>query len=180
MEFIFSLYLLYINFNKINNQFTDIFPLSQTKSNKLPKFLCNKLIKTKINIFLAGHSYIIQDEMCWIIIKNFLKKQWINVITSDEINSETSRKFYKLSKNIHWTYNIEIIWSIEYLFNQIDWIIFITSFPCWPDAIANDLIQRRIKWKKPIINLVLDEHSWEAWLITRLESFIDIIKFNLK
>ena len=58
--------------------------------------------------------------------------------------------------------------------DNVDGIILISCFPCGPDSICNELIQRGIK-SKPIINLIIDEETGPVGLITRLESFIDII-----
>ena len=50
-----------------------------------------------------------------------------------------------------------------------------TSFPCGPDSLINELLIRKIK-DIPIINIIVDEQTSEAGLHTRLESFVDIIK----
>ena len=56
-------------------------------------------------------------------------------------------------------------------------IILLSAFPCGPDAMVNELITRRVKGV-PILNLVLDSQSGIAGVETRLESFIDIIRFK--
>ncbi len=58
--------------------------------------------------------------------------------------------------------------------NNVNGIIIISAFPCAPDSITNELIIRKIK-NKPIITLIQDEETETTGLITRLESFIDII-----
>jgi predicted nucleotide-binding protein (sugar kinase/HSP70/actin superfamily) len=42
---------------------------------------------------------------------------------------------------------------------------------------VNELIARRVK-RVPMLNLVLDSQSGTAGIETRLESFIDIIRFK--
>ncbi|MDD3305409.1 MAG: hypothetical protein PHT75_04805, partial [Bacilli bacterium] len=79
---------------------------------------------------------------------------------------------------LYWTYNQDIINSILYYQQKVDGIIMITSFPCGPDSLANEMFLRKID--KPIINLIIDELSSEVGLETRIESFIDIIKARLK
>ena len=49
--------------------------------------------------------------------------------------------------------------------------------PCGPDSMVNELIARRVK-RVPMLNLVLDSQSGTAGIETRLESFIDIIRFK--
>jgi len=59
----------------------------------------------------------------------------------------------------------------------VDGIIVMSAFPCGPDAMVNEMIQRKIK-NVPILNLTLDGQSGSAGIETRLESFIDIIRFR--
>ena len=68
--------------------------------------------------------------------------------------------------------------SVNYYKDKVDGIILISSFPCGPDSLSNELIIRKVK-NIPIISLVFEDLNSETGIITRLESFIDIIK-NLK
>lgn len=175
---LFGFIKMWLKFTK--NIYKIIYAYYLSQKQPLYKQIDNLLSKNKINILLLWHSYILQDEVCWILIKKLLEHEWVNVVTSDDIDPKELRRYnWEISKNIHWTYNIEIIWALEYFIDKVDWLIFLTSFPCWPDSIVNDLVQRRIKWKIHILNIVIDEHSWELWLKTRIESFIDMINFKL-
>jgi len=46
---------------------------------------------------------------------------------------------------------------------------------CGPDSLMIDLLRRRAKGTKPFLSLVIDEHTSESGLITRLEAFVDMI-----
>ena len=59
----------------------------------------------------------------------------------------------------------------------MDGVILLSAFPCGPDSMINELLTRRIK-DVPILNLVLDAQSGTAGVETRLESFVDIIRFK--
>ncbi len=61
--------------------------------------------------------------------------------------------------------------------NRIDGIILVSAFPCGPDSMVNEMIIRKFKGI-PILNIVLDDQDGTAGLETRLESFIDILKFK--
>ena len=80
----------------------------------------------------------------------------------------------ELSSSIYFTYNKELIRAINYYKEYVDGIIIISAFPCGPDSIVNDLIIRNTK-DIPIINLIIDEVSSNTGILTRLESFMDII-----
>ena len=60
--------------------------------------------------------------------------------------------------------------------DKVDGIIFLVTFPCGPDALVVNLCQNKIK--RPMITIILDELQGEAGLKTRLESFVDIIKYK--
>ena len=55
-------------------------------------------------------------------------------------------------------------------------MIFICSFCCGPDSLIDEIITRDArKINLPYICLVLDEHSGQAGVITRIEAFVDMI-----
>jgi|LSQX01.3.fsa_nt_gb predicted nucleotide-binding protein (sugar kinase/HSP70/actin superfamily) len=140
----------------------------------------SKLLESsKIKILLAGHPYNLYDKLIGGTITKILEKLNIDVIYSDIIDDSESKEKYKaISPHLYWTYNQEIINAILYYQDKIDGIILLTSFPCGPDSLTNEMCLRKIK--KPIINLVIDELSSEVGLETRIESFVDIIKARLK
>ena len=108
-----------------------------------------------------------------------LEENNITVIYSDRLTEElVEEEYQKLSKEIHWTHNKEIVASAKYYEDKVDGIILISSFPCGPDSLMNEQITRKIK-NVPIITLIFEDLNNEAGIITRLESFIDILK-NLK
>ena len=135
-----------------------------------------KLKSKKKKILLVSHPYNTYDNYIGDPIIKILEKFDIEILYSDNIDKKTSKKYAKnLSPTLYWTYSKEIIGSIEYYKNHIDGIIFITSFPCGPDSLVNELLIRKIT-DIPTLNLIIDELTSETGIETRLESFVDIIK----
>lgn len=137
------------------------------------------LIKTqKLKILLAGHSYNLHDELIGKSVSKHLQNNDINVLYSD-INNEKINNIYSksniISKEIYWTYNKEIFSSISYYLDKVDGIILLSTFPCGPDSLCNEITIRKIK-NKPIITVIVDELNNDSGLLTRLESFIEILK----
>ena len=64
--------------------------------------------------------------------------------------------------------------SIEYYKDKVDGIIMLSSFPCGPDSLSNDLVCRRVK-NIPILTLLFEDLNSDVGLMTRLESFFDIL-----
>lgn len=137
------------------------------------------LTSNNIKILLAGHPYNLYDSLIGKTVINFLTKNNITILYSNKIETEKiETEYQKIAPDIHWTHNKEIIASTKYYEKYADGIILISSFPCGPDSLMNEQIAHKIK-KIPIITLIFEDLNNEAGIITRLESFIDILK-NLK
>ena len=135
--------------------------------------------KDKIKILLAGHPYNLYDSLIGKSVIDFLKGNNITILYSDKINHElVDEECRKISTDIHWTHNKEIVASTKYYEDIVDGIILISSFPCGPDSLMNEQISHKIK-KVPLITLIFEDLNNDAGIITRLESFIDILN-NLK
>lgn len=150
--------------------------ISSLKRIKEEKTQENNLNNNNIKILLAGHPYNLYDDLIGKVVIKFLKENNITIIYSNKIDHTlTYSECKKLSTDIHWTHNKEIMASINYYKDKVDGIILISSFPCGPDSLSNELISRKVK-DIPVISLVFEDLNSEAGVITRLESFIDIIK----
>lgn len=135
-----------------------------------------KLKNNNLKILLAGHPYNLYDELIGKQITKYLEKENITVLYSDRVNSSLIDSLCsKLSTDIYWTYSKEVVASIEYYKDKVDGIIMLSSFPCGPDSLSNDLISRRVK-NLPILSLLFEDLNSDVGLLTRLESFCDILK----
>ena len=133
----------------------------------------------KIKILLAGHAYNLYDNLIGKYVSNYLEKENIEIIYSDNYDCKyLDKDVKKISNKNYYTFNREIIGSISNYMDSVDGIILITTFPCGPDSLSNEMIVRSVNI--PIINLIIDEEFSDNGLITRLESFIDIINERKK
>lgn len=134
----------------------------------------NKLLSKGKKILLVSHSYNIYDEFIGIPLIKILENMKIEVIFSDQFNNRLSNYLSKkLSKNLYWKYSKEIIGSIIMSKKHIDGIIFLSTFPCGLDSLANELVMRKIDL--PYLNLIIDDLDSLSGIETRIESFIDIL-----
>jgi predicted nucleotide-binding protein (sugar kinase/HSP70/actin superfamily) len=131
-----------------------------------------------LKILIAAHSYVIADPYIGKPIVDFLKKNDAVSIRADIVDREAAlKRSVELSPTCKWQMNREIIGSIAMNQNKVDGIILLSTFPCGPDAMVSDLLLRRVT-DKPMLNLVLDAQNGTAGVETRLESFLDIIRFQ--
>ena len=142
----------------------------------------DELVETsdKLKILLISHPYNIHDKLLGQPIIEYIQKLDALPIYADSASTKITREKYKeLSKSLYWVYNKELVGAIEYYKEKIDGIMFISTFPCGPDSMVNELCIRKIK-DIPMANIVLDELQGEAGLHTRIESFVDIIREKKK
>jgi len=142
----------------------------------------DELVETtdKLKILVVAHPYNTYDKLVGEPIIKYIEKLDAVPIYADVVSTKISRKKYnELSKELYWVYNKELVGAIEHYKNKIAGIMFVTTFPCGPDSMVNELCIRKIK-DIPMVNIVLDELQGEAGLHTRIESFIDIIRERTK
>lgn len=134
------------------------------------------ILKKNMKILLAGHPYNIYDDLIGRPIIEYLKKFNISIIYSDRLpHNLIDMECRKISTDIYWTHSKEVMASINYYKDKVDGIILLSSFPCGPDSLSNDLICRKVK-NIPILTLLFEDLNSDIGLLTRLESFIDILK----
>ena len=156
------------------------YKIAKEKDNmlKLRKISKQKAVlatSSKIKILLAGHPYNLYDEYIGKQIITLLENNNIEVIYSDCYDFKYLEKEVKeISPKNYFTYNKEIIASIVHYKDLVDGIILITSFPCGPDSLSNEMILRNVNI--PITNLIIDEANTDTGILTRIESFIDILE----
>lgn len=132
--------------------------------------------KTGLKILLAGHPYNLYDEMIGMSIIRYLKKEKVTILYSDKIDHTLiDQECNKISTDIHWTHSKQMMASINYYKDKVDGIIILSSFPCGPDSLSNELAIRKIK-NIPVLKLIFEDFNSDIGTITRLESFFDILK----
>lgn len=134
-----------------------------------------KLENDRYKILLVSHSYNTYDNLVGKVVNEILDELEIDVIYADIYNVDNKEDLYKnITEKLYWTYNQELLNSIEEYKNYVNGIILLSTFPCGPDSLVNEMCERKIT--KPIINITIDEETSRVGLQTRIESFVDIIK----
>lgn len=169
----------------------------EIKKGRLPNEIIDKkltLIEKKrdfenkednLNIALVGHVYNIYDNYINMNLVQKLKNQNVELITIDMIDEDIiNKKVSSLNKRMFWNFGRKGLGSSIYLSERkdIDGIIYIMSFGCGIDSFISDLAERKIRKidNIPFIVLNIDEHSGEAGMDTRIEAFIDMVKWRKK
>lgn len=150
---------------------------SINKSKYLERKNIEKLESKKTKILIVSHPYNIFDEYIGASIINALKKYDVEIIYSEYFNKNKTNKLGNvLSSGLYFKYSKEEIGSILMCKDKIDGILFLTAFPCALDSLVIPLVLRKVDI--PTLHLMIDEENSMTGIITRLESFIDIIERN--
>jgi predicted nucleotide-binding protein (sugar kinase/HSP70/actin superfamily) len=153
---------------------------------KLPK----KQLKGDIRFLLLGHAYNLFDTF---INLDFIKKlhdQDVEVLTIENLPENIFKKPVIVNPKSgklrnYWRHEEEILQAIRFFLtkgrNEIDGVIFLISFACGPDSLISELIMRDMKVAGlPFLEIIMDEHSGEAGMMTRIESFVEMVRRKRK
>ena len=168
--------------NRNTNECIKAYRYAKRKEEEIKKINIKKQLfnikSNNIKILLAAHPYNLYDDLIGKEIVTTLQKNNIKVIFSDIYDD--LKKEYEcslISNSIYWTYNKDLMGSIMHYKKYVDGIILLSTFPCGPDSLANEMITKKVK-DIPILSIVIDELNSSSGLNTRLESFIDIIQMK--
>ena len=133
-----------------------------------------------LTILVAAHPYVSHDPFVGGVVEDALREQGACVLFADETDrARTLKKSYDFSHSIPWIVNRELIGSILMLHEYVDGIVLMSAYPCGPDSMADDAIERCIHGK-PILTLTVDAQTGTAGVETRVESFVDILSYQKK
>ncbi len=144
----------------------------------------NKLDKNiRSRIAIVGHTYNMYDSYTSMNLFNKLKKDKVDITVPEMIDFEIINKYAnELEKKMFWSFGRKLLGSSMYFaqVQNVDGIIYISSFGCGIDSIIQDLFERnaRKQGKIPFLLLTIDEHSGEAGINTRIEAFLDMIEWR--
>ena len=133
-----------------------------------------------LGILLVAHPYISHDGYLCGTLAEALERMGVTLLLADETDhGRAYKRSFDFSRTLPWAANRELIGSILMLRDQVDGIVLVSAFPCGPDSMTDDAIMRYIQGT-PILNLMIDAQSGTAGVETRIESFVDILRYHQK
>lgn len=148
-----------------------------------PKESWDESIKNKVTIGIIGHSYLLCDRYISMdLIKKIQNKGYNVKVPSNVPDKKIEENIMDIPKRMFLSYGKRMLGSgIEWLkCDQVDGIIFLSSFGCGIDSFIEELIRRynAREYKLPYAVFSLDEHSGQAGFETRLEAFLDMMEWR--
>jgi predicted nucleotide-binding protein (sugar kinase/HSP70/actin superfamily) len=134
----------------------------------------------RARIAVIGHPYLVFDDYLSLGLLRKLKQIDVEVVTQFVVPEEELEKNIEEFSWVSWGYEREILGAISHFagHGSVDGIIYLTSFGCGPFAVLSELVSRSVRRKShiPMLPLMMDELTGEAGVLTRVESFLDMIQ----
>jgi len=130
-------------------------------------------------VAVVGHAYLLfDDRLCHRLVRALLelgaRVQTPRDLTGDEMGAGLAW----LACAPYWAYEDEVLGAGgHFLHSDVDGVIAVTALGCGPDSLMVEVLRRRARaLGKPFMCLVLDEHTSQGSLLTRLEAFVDMLE----
>jgi len=136
-----------------------------------------------LRIGIIAHSYLLFDSALSINLKEKLENLGAQVLTPVTVPETAAFPASARTREICWYYEQELLRSAGYLLadGRVDGLLLVSSFSCGTSAVINEVIDRELNHAgTPMSTLLLDEHTAEAGLSTRLEAFVDLVRHRAR
>jgi predicted nucleotide-binding protein (sugar kinase/HSP70/actin superfamily) len=136
------------------------------------------LPEQRMRVALLGHPYNLYDGYANHDLLRRLRALGLALTTSDQLiaglpDSSRSRDHIRP----YWTYEAELVEAGEACVGQVAGVIAVAAFACGPDAVLLETLEKLCRHhNRPFLKLILDEHTGEAGLVTRVEAFVDMLE----
>ncbi|MCT4564395.1 MAG: acyl-CoA dehydratase activase-related protein [Maledivibacter sp.] len=142
-------------------------------------------VNNKEKVLILGHPYNIYDPYSSMDIIKKLRGYNLSVLTCETLDKDViNQKAQTLDKKMFWSFGRIIFGTALHAIedNEVCGIIYLSSFGCGLDSVIADIVERKIRrsCNKPFTLLTIDEHTGEAGVDTRIEAFVDMIRWRKK
>ncbi len=152
-----------------------------------PFKLPGKKPQGEVKLLLLGHEYNLFDTYMNLDFEKKLEDMGAEVLSLRNMPKRVFETPVVVNKKLqnYWSHEEEIMQAIRYFMTrgrgEIDGVIFLISFACGPDSIISELIMRDMKViRLPYLSIIMDEHTGDAGLKTRIGAFVEMIKRKKK
>jgi len=136
-----------------------------------------------LRIGVVGHSYLLHDKGLNLDLIGKLR-----ATGAEPVVASTNRQGAVLCDKRagfipNWMFERELIGDAVHMVERVhvSGLLLVSSFACGTSAVTNEVIRRSVASvapRLPVLTVFLDEHTAEAGLVTRLESFVDLVRIR--
>jgi predicted nucleotide-binding protein (sugar kinase/HSP70/actin superfamily) len=139
--------------------------------------------ESAVRVGVVGHSYLLYDSGLSLDVLDKVREAGGLPVVAFPTDTEFEREMQQETA-LNWYYELELLAAARRLLEQekVDGLLLVASFACGTGAVTNEIIHRSAvhRHRVPTIQLLLDEHTGEAGLVTRIESFVDVLRMRKK
>lgn len=142
-----------------------------------------EVLKTPaLTIALLGHRYVLEDPYLCLDIRRRLVRNGCRVIEDSTFPFAGNHHHESRVCPTSWQFEDDILFAAYRFLHQstVDGIVYLLSFGCGAGSITSEIIEHELREDShvPILRIIIDEHTAEAGFLTRLESFVDMIRIK--
>jgi predicted nucleotide-binding protein (sugar kinase/HSP70/actin superfamily) len=132
-----------------------------------------------LRVGVISHPYLLFDEVLSLGLLSKLERLGVQVLLPD-FSAEPAAEDERDRVWPDWMYEYGLlVRAKESIANpEVAGLLLVSSFACGTAAVVNEVIRQEVARQRqiPVLTLLLDEHTGEAGLLTRLESFVELLK----
>ncbi len=136
-----------------------------------------------LTIAVVGYPYVIYDPYINAGLLKILQQEGVNIVTQDMLPDRVlNREAKGLPKSLFWYFSNRAVYGGMYFMKkpEINGMIHVTAFACGPDSMVDRLLEIQVKRHStiPYLAIAVDEHTGEAGVRTRVEAFLDMLRYQ--
>jgi predicted nucleotide-binding protein (sugar kinase/HSP70/actin superfamily) len=131
-----------------------------------------------LRIGVVAHPYLVHDPVLSVGILEKLAQLGVRVLPSTAVPESARFPEPSRAREICWYFEQELLRAAIHFLGtvQVDGLLFVSSFSCGTSAVVNEVITRELSHTGvPMSAILLDEHTAETGVMTRLEAFVDLV-----
>jgi predicted nucleotide-binding protein (sugar kinase/HSP70/actin superfamily) len=124
-------------------------------------------------VAVVGHPYNLYDPYVNHRMLDRLGGLGVDVLTPETLAARPGDGY--------WAFEYELVGAAELAVrqNNVDGIIVVMAFGCGPDGVMQESVRETgARAGIPVMVLNVDEHGGEAGIVTRLEAFVDMLRWR--
>jgi predicted nucleotide-binding protein (sugar kinase/HSP70/actin superfamily) len=126
-------------------------------------------------VALIGHFYNLGDDFISRPMVDTFTSHGYRICTKDELPEAVLRNRQGFARKIRWVYERELYNAFRFLVDKVSGVCMIVSMGCGPDSLVAEFMREEAQQRDiPFLQLIIDEHTGTAGIVTRIEAFLEL------